>query len=165
MAISDEITRLQSAKSALKTSIEGKGVTVPSSAKLEDYPALVDSIEAGGGGSINLTKEMLTSIDLYILNSSTAWTLDQSNNFDGGYQVINARAIYKIVYNFTNISITVNQNWTQGIGFSTCAQTNAKTTLLEVGQTRFDYLWNTTDFTVYLYLNDELIGKVIADDD
>jgi len=53
MAISDEITRLQSAKSALKTSIEGKGVTVPSSAKLEDYPALVDSIEAGGGGDDN----------------------------------------------------------------------------------------------------------------
>lgn len=51
MAISDEITRLQSAKSALKTSIEGKGVTVPSSAKLEEYPALVDSIQAGGGSS------------------------------------------------------------------------------------------------------------------
>ena len=164
MAISDEITRLQSAKSALKTSIEGKGVTVSSDATLDDYPALVDSIETGGGGSINLTKEMLTSIDLYILNSSTAWTLDQSNNFDGGHQFIGSKAFYKIVYNFTNISITVNQNWTQG-GFSLCAQTNAKTTLLEVGQTRFDYLWNTTDFTVYLYLNDELIGKVIADDD
>ena len=51
MAISDEISRLQSAKSALKTSIEGKGVTVSSSAKLEDYPALVDSIQAGGGSS------------------------------------------------------------------------------------------------------------------
>jgi len=50
MAISDEITRLQQAKSALKTSIEGKGVTVLSSAKLEDYPALVDSIQQGGGG-------------------------------------------------------------------------------------------------------------------
>ena len=51
MAISDAISRLQSAKSALKTSIEGKGVTVSSSAKLEDYPALVDSIQAGGGSS------------------------------------------------------------------------------------------------------------------
>lgn len=50
MAISDEISRLQSAKSALKTSIEGKGVTVSSSAKLDEYPSLVDSIEAGGGG-------------------------------------------------------------------------------------------------------------------
>ena len=49
MAISDEITRLQQAKAALKTSIEGKGVTVSSDATLDDYPALVDSIEAGGG--------------------------------------------------------------------------------------------------------------------
>ena len=50
MAISDEITRLQQAKAALKTSIEGKGVTVSSDATLDDYPALVDSIETGGGG-------------------------------------------------------------------------------------------------------------------
>ena len=53
MAISDEITRLQQAKSALKTSIEGKGVTVSSDATLDDYPALVDSIETGGGGSVS----------------------------------------------------------------------------------------------------------------
>jgi hypothetical protein len=49
MAISDEITRLQQAKADLKTAIEGKGVTVSSSATLDDYAALVDSIEAGGG--------------------------------------------------------------------------------------------------------------------
>lgn len=49
MSIASEIERLQNAKSALKTAIEGKGVTVSSSAKLEDYPALVDSISGGGG--------------------------------------------------------------------------------------------------------------------
>lgn len=54
MAISDEITRLQNAKAALKTSIEGKGVTVSSDATLDDYPALVDSIETGGGVSDNV---------------------------------------------------------------------------------------------------------------
>ena len=36
----------------MKTSIEGKGVTVSSSATLDDYADLVDSIEAGGGGTI-----------------------------------------------------------------------------------------------------------------
>ena len=60
MAISDEITRLQNAKAALKTSIEGKGVTVSSDATLDDYPALVDSIEAGGsGGSGGATDDWL----------------------------------------------------------------------------------------------------------
>ncbi|WP_287385861.1 hypothetical protein [Lachnospira sp.] len=51
MAISDEITRLQQAKADLKTAIENKGVTVSSSATLDDYADLVDSIEVGGGDS------------------------------------------------------------------------------------------------------------------
>lgn len=45
MAISDEILRLQSAKAALKTAIEGKGVTVPADVLLDDYAALVDAIQ------------------------------------------------------------------------------------------------------------------------
>ena len=52
MAISDEITRLQQAKADLKTAIEGKGVTVSSSATLDDYADLIDNISTGGGGSI-----------------------------------------------------------------------------------------------------------------
>lgn len=49
MSIASEITRLQSAKSDLATSIGNKGVTVPASATLDDYPALVDSIQTSGG--------------------------------------------------------------------------------------------------------------------
>lgn len=48
MSVASEITRLQTAKADLKTAIEGKGVTVPSSAKLDAYPALVESIQQGG---------------------------------------------------------------------------------------------------------------------
>lgn len=47
MAISTEIQRLQSAKAALKTAIENKGVTVPADALLDDYAALVDAINNG----------------------------------------------------------------------------------------------------------------------
>ena len=50
MTISDELTRLQNAKSALKTSIENKGVTVSDSTLLSGYSALVDQIQTGGGG-------------------------------------------------------------------------------------------------------------------
>jgi len=49
MSIATEITRLRNAKAALKESIEAKGVTVEDSAKLDEYPALVDSIPQGGG--------------------------------------------------------------------------------------------------------------------
>lgn len=51
MSITSEINRLQTAKADLKTAIEDKGVTVPSSTKLDGYADLVDSIEAGGGSS------------------------------------------------------------------------------------------------------------------
>lgn len=50
MSVNSEIERLQNAKSALKTAIEGKGVSVPASTKLDGYSALVNSIEQGGGG-------------------------------------------------------------------------------------------------------------------
>lgn len=49
MSVASEITRLQNAKASLKTAIEGKGVTVPSSTKLDGYADLVDSISSGGG--------------------------------------------------------------------------------------------------------------------
>ena len=52
MSIATEITRLQTAKASLKTSIEAKGVSVSASATLDAYPALVDSIPSGGGGSV-----------------------------------------------------------------------------------------------------------------
>lgn len=51
MSIASEITRLQTAKSDLATSIANKGVTVPANATLDDYAALVDSIQTGGGES------------------------------------------------------------------------------------------------------------------
>ena len=44
MSIASELTRLQGAKSDIKEAIEGKGVAVSSSAKLDDYANLIDSI-------------------------------------------------------------------------------------------------------------------------
>ncbi len=51
MSIATEISRLQSAKAAIKSAIEGKGVTVPSSTLLDGYAALISSIPTGGGSS------------------------------------------------------------------------------------------------------------------
>lgn len=53
MSVTSEITRLQNAKADLKTAIEGKGVTVPSSTKLDGYADLVDSISGGGSDDDN----------------------------------------------------------------------------------------------------------------
>lgn len=51
MSIQTELTRLTNAKAAIKTAIEGKGVTVPADTLLDGMAALIESIEAGGGGS------------------------------------------------------------------------------------------------------------------
>ena len=56
MSISTEIARLQNAKASIKTSIENKGVTVPSSTKLDGYSALIDTIHTGS----QVTVESLT---------------------------------------------------------------------------------------------------------
>lgn len=49
MSISSEVTRITNAKAAIRTAIEGKGVTVPDGIKLDGMAALIESIEAGGG--------------------------------------------------------------------------------------------------------------------
>lgn len=50
MSIQTELTRIANAKAAIKTAIEGKGVTVPDGTLLDGMAALIESIEAGGGG-------------------------------------------------------------------------------------------------------------------
>lgn len=50
MSIQTELTRIKNAKAAIKTAIEGKGVTVPEATLLDGMAALIESIEAGGGG-------------------------------------------------------------------------------------------------------------------
>ena len=50
MSIQSEIDRIAGAKTSIATAIEGKGVTVPEGTKLDGMAALIESVEAGGGG-------------------------------------------------------------------------------------------------------------------
>ena len=50
MSIQTELTRIINAKAAIKTAVEGKGVTVPDGTLLDGMASLIESIEAGGGG-------------------------------------------------------------------------------------------------------------------
>lgn len=49
MSVATELQRIIDAKADLKTAIEAKGVTVSSSALIDDYADYVDSIPSGGG--------------------------------------------------------------------------------------------------------------------
>ena len=50
MSIQTELTRLTNAKAAIKTAIEGKGVTVPDGTMLDGMASLIESIEGGVAG-------------------------------------------------------------------------------------------------------------------
>lgn len=52
MSVQTEITRIESAKTAIATAIAGKGVTVPDGTLLNGMAPLIESIEAGGGGGV-----------------------------------------------------------------------------------------------------------------
>ena len=72
MSIQTELTRIINAKAAIKTAIEGKGVTVPDATLLDGMAALIESIEAGSisnnivAGSFTLAESLTTSSPLYI---------------------------------------------------------------------------------------------------
>lgn len=138
MAISDEITRLQQAKAALKTSIEGKGVTVSSDATLDDYADLVDSIEAGGGVSLSSSDVNFIDYDGTIVASYTAsefaslssmpanpdhtseglvaqgwnWTLADAKTYVETYGTLNIGQMYVTDNGATRITIDTH-GWTE----------------------------------------------------
>ena len=76
MSIQTELTRITNAKAAIKTAIEGKGVTVPAGTLLDGMASLIESIEAGGGGGLpspftNITTGTFTLASLTYANAYT----------------------------------------------------------------------------------------------
>lgn len=62
MSVASEITRLNGAKADIIQAITDKGVTVPSSAKLDDMALLIASITGGGGGGGTLSVKRIDSV-------------------------------------------------------------------------------------------------------
>ena len=67
MSVQSEITRLASAKTAIATAIEGKGVTVPDGTRLDGMAPLIEAISAGGGmnfvtGTFTTTDDITSNI-------------------------------------------------------------------------------------------------------
>ena len=76
MSIQTELTRITNAKAAIKTAIEGKGVTVPDGTLLDGMAALIESIEAGGGAP------SLQSKSVTYTSNGTA-TITPDGGYDG----------------------------------------------------------------------------------
>ena len=78
MSIQTDLTRLQSAKAAIKAAIEGKGVTVSDATLLDGMAPLIESIQAGGGGENVLCGEISVSTD----NISFGLEIEKPNNYE-----------------------------------------------------------------------------------
>ena len=87
MSIQTELTRITNAKAAIKTAIEGKGVTVPDGTMLDGMASLIESIETGGGipgfkmmsGTYTPTENMTSNVDVYVSSTITASSSKISN--------------------------------------------------------------------------------------
>lgn len=89
MSVQSEITRLESAKVAIRAAIGGKGVTVPEGTPLDGMAALIESIQAGGGASwvtvaTELPNDMYQLGDVNMDGSITQDDAEEVMNYLGG---------------------------------------------------------------------------------
>ena len=115
MSIQTELTRITNAKSAIKTAIEGKGVTVPAGTLLDGMAALIESIEAGGGagfatGNFTPSEKTFSTIIEHGLgivpNYIALFIHDKTDKIDPGGLVcfIANKSWCRLVWNFTSAS-------------------------------------------------------------
>ena len=84
MSIQTELTRITNAKAAIKTAIEGKGVTVPDGTLLDGMAALIAGIEAGGCGSVEPFTKIISGT-ITFADKTTAFQLPETENFLAAY--------------------------------------------------------------------------------
>lgn len=82
MSIQTELTRITNAKAAIKTAIEGKGVTVPDGTLLNGMAALIEGIEAGGGSSWTDSYSVFATGSFTPTENVTEWSIDTGVPFD-----------------------------------------------------------------------------------
>ena len=80
VSIQTDLTRIKNAKTAIKAAIEGKGVSVPESTLLDGMAALIESIEAGGGG-FQVALGTFTPAETKSLNSLPPVSIEHNAGF------------------------------------------------------------------------------------
>lgn len=81
MSIQTDLTRIRSAKAAIKAAIEGKGVTVPDATMLDGMAALIDSIQAGGSANLsNIAFGSVTNASSSDMGSLPVMSSDEWNS-------------------------------------------------------------------------------------
>lgn len=155
MSVQTQIDRLAEAKAAIKTAIEGKGVTVPDNALLGAYAALIDGIEAGGG---NFDFNEYCNFSRATSGSETVASADRIVVVYHGLQTV--PKFFAIMADY-DTTITTNYRGIGGFGimlpsenaFYSCAlrmdgATRSSTNSI-FSTTGFDHVPNTAGYGVY----------------
>lgn len=118
MTIASEITRINNAKAAIKQSLANKGVEVSDEAKLDEYPALIDSIEVGGGNC-----DPIHNVYEVAFNNKTSQRTNYSSLLKGytgteldvsSLDTSNATDMSYMFYNCFNLTMLDVSNWVTG---------------------------------------------------
>lgn len=95
MSIATEISRLQTAKADIKAAIEAKGVTVPSTAKLDVYDDYIAQIS--GGSSVTVVRSAAMTETRMWVNSSGTWQEAAANGTNKNYYLTMGAGKYTVV--------------------------------------------------------------------
>ena len=139
MAISDELTRIQTAKADIKSAIEAKGVTVPNTALIDTYDTYIAQISGGGGGGQseedlkNLIERDITSITI----PSGTTTIGE-----GAFQGCSVLTSITIPSGTTTIGNSAFQ------GCSVLTSVTIPNSVTEIGQSAFRTCANLTSVTI-----------------
>lgn len=172
MSITSEISRLQNAKASIKTSIENKGVTVPSATTLDGYASLIDSITSGSTGLTYETGTYTPTSDIArptisFTNShseapiivcfyDTTGTIDTTTNTNMGFMFFDVYKLWGVgypysssAYRYAQITYSYRSSNTNSISASSahCSYNSANTGSSSTSYTR--YWVDTTSFRPY----------------
>ena len=106
MSIQTEITRLEAAKAAIKTAIEGKGVTVPDGAKLSALASLIEAIQAGEVQIGNFSTVKYGSFQL--AEDASEYTIDLGYKGAGGAPAVEQFIILRDMQSTFSGTSTIN---------------------------------------------------------
>lgn len=134
--IAENIQRIQAAKASLKTQIEAKGVTVPSSATIDTYPTYVSQIPAGGGDDSTLRD--------FIERDITSITIPSGTTSIGNYSFAGCDGLTSIIIPDSVTSINTN-------AFYQCSGLTEITipdSVTSIGNQAFAYCYSLTSVTI-----------------
>ena len=156
MSIQTELTRITNAKAAIKTAIEGKGVTVPDGTLLDGMAALIESIEAGGGGGGTAASVPLKDVNFH----------DYDGTLVASYTLAEAQALTALPNGPTHAGLTFQGwNWTlDKIKALTRPMNVGAMYITDDGKTRLNIrVWDTARDTVPLYLSQTVANGISID--